>query len=279
MHCNRSRHVKSQILSKNKNYTWFYCHNCSLIYCNKKNKNHTEYKNRLKIFDDFKDANLHEFKSILHITRKYINLDKKDLSWLDYGCGSGTLLREINKITKNIIGFEPNIELQKKARNSRYKVFNEFSKIKKNKKFDVIFSRNTFKYIDNFPTIIKKISLKIKLNGLFIWRDKYFNFYPLSAMKNENLDNDHESMCTGSYLNKNTIFYHLNNNKFNVIYSKFYLDNSFFIIAKKNNKVINYKVKKFHLDLFLFKNQSILKIIDFTRKILFFLKKDLNLFC
>jgi len=264
LHCNKSKHIKSQIINSTKDFTWFYCSNCSLLYSDKKNQKNKHYINRLKIFNNFQDANKHEFKNIIKKIKEIANI--KDLDWLDYGCGTGSLLNEIKKETKNIIGFEPNKILYRKSKKKyKIKVFNKFSKIDSRKKFNIVFSRNTFKYIDDFPNKIFQISKKIKKNGLFVWRDKYFNYYPLSAMKNKNLNNSHESLITGSYLFKNAILYHLNKNKLEIVYSKFYLDNSFFIIAKKNNKIKNYSISKINLDYFFLKNQYYVELIHIMR--------------
>ena len=270
-HCNKTKHIKSQIINTTSNFTWFYCSRCGLLYSGKKNFNHKHYKNRLKVFDDFKDANKYEFNNIIKKIKKIKKISNKE--WFDYGCGTGSLLNQIKGETKKIVGFEPNKILFKKAKKKKLPVYNNLKKINKNKKFDIVFSRNTFKYIDNFPEKIFEISKKVKLEGLLVWRDKFFNYYPLRSMKNDKLDNIHESLITGSYLNKNAIMYHLNVNKFKILYSKFYLDNSFLIIAKKTRNIINPPNNLLNLDLFLLKNQFLVEVIHSIRKgILIFFK-------
>ncbi len=270
MHCIKTKHCKSQIINSTDDFTWFYCLECSLLYTGKKNTQSKHFKNRLKIFDNFPNSNKYEFQNILKKIKKIKTIKNKE--WLDYGCGAGSCLSQVKSDTTKITGFEPNKILFKKAKKEGLPVFNNLKNLKKNKKFDVVFTRNTFKYIDNFPEKIFEISEKIKKGGLLVWRDKFFNYYPLSAMKNKKLDNLQESLITGSYLNKNAIKYHLNVNKFKILYSKFYLDNSFLIITKKTSNIINPTNHVLNLDLFLIRNQFLVELIHFMRKsILFFL--------
>jgi len=275
-YCSQFKHTDSKIIKRNKDFSWFYCSNCNLLYCNNKNKNNKNYINKLNIFNNFKDGNTHEFKNILKILKKFSKI--KNLNWFDFGCGTGSLLEIVKKETKNVIGFEPNKFLYNEGKKKKLNIINNLSKIKNNKKFDIIFTRNTFKYIDNFPRNMFLISKMIKKNGLFIWRDKYFDFYPRRIMKNKNLDNEVESLKSGSYLFKNAIRYHLNNNKFKILYSKFYLDDSFLIISKKINNKINFKNSIFSLNYIFLKNQYIVECLYFFRKFFYITFNKLKFF-
>ena len=226
------------------------------------------------MFDNFNYGNKYEFLGILQKMHKFIN--KKKLTWLDYGCGRGSELKIVSDNKIKAMGFEPNKALYKICVKNKLNVVNKLQKI--NKKFDVIFTRNTFKYIDSFPDKIKELSLKLNKNGLFVWRDKYFNFHTLDLGKEE------ESLLTGSFLFKKTIFYYLSINNLKIMKSKFYLDGSFLIIAKKTNKkTINrlYFNNFFVSQKFLIKNQKITSKIfairSFIKNIKFFLVKLMNL--
>ena len=260
--CSNNNHLKLETIYQHKNYSWFFCKNCHLLFCSNKNKKNRFFKNRLDIFNSFKDSNKYEFLSIIKKVQQILNYKKK-ISWLDFGCGTGNDLLQIKGIY-NAIGYEPNKYLYKKCKTRKLNVINNLVKIK-SKKFDVIFSRNTFKYIDNFPNAISLVSKKIKKNGLLVWRDKYFDYFPCK------FDEQIESMVTGSNLNKKAINYYLSLNKLEIILSKFYFDNSFFIIARKKAKPIKYdyeRLSNFSINYYLIKHQSLLNIIYFTRLII-----------
>ena len=260
-YCTHNNHLNLTEIKTTKNYTWFFCRHCHLLFCDKKNNNHKIFKTRLKIFNNFNDGNKYEFLSILEKVKKIYF--KKKIEWLDYGCGSGGEIKILNDKNINAIGFEPNPTLFQQSLKKKIKVFNKLSKINSNKKFDIIFTKNTFKYIDSFPLKISELSSKIKKNGLFVWRDKFFDFFP------QEMNNLEQSLTTGSYLFKKTILYFLSLNNLKIVEVKFYLDSSFLIIAKKTGKIsYNKNIQLAFIQEFLIRNQFILKLIHGIRKIL-----------
>ena len=48
-YCSQFKHTDSKIIKRNKDFSWFYCSNCNLLYCNNKNKNNKNYINKLNI--------------------------------------------------------------------------------------------------------------------------------------------------------------------------------------------------------------------------------------
>ena len=110
-------------------------------------------------------------------------------------------------------------------------VYNKLKDVKN--KFNFIFTRNTFKYVENFPKNILNLSKRLNDGGLFIWRDKYFDYMPIKKYMKD-ID---ETMVTSSFLKKNVIKFYLFHLNFEILFSKFYFDESFLIIAKKRNNL------------------------------------------
>ena len=263
--CLNHKHLDHKNLKSNSIYSWNYCNTCWLIFNTIINKKHKVFKNKLKIFDKFIKSNINEeFKSIYKKIILLTNLKNK--KWLDFGCGTGNELEYLKKKKINCFGFEPNKKLYQKCRKKKLMVSNNIKNLGKH--FDIIFTRNTFKYVDNFPKNISILSNLLKQKGLFVWRDKYFDFMPI----HKSMNNFNESMVTSTFLRKDSIKNYLDLLNFEIILSKFYLDESFFIIAKKKIKPKKKFYKNYNLNksnLLIYKHNVLLNIISIFRLALF----------
>ena len=229
-YCLNHKHVDNKILVNTQNYTWRLCNLCGLIYSDIKNKKHRNYTTKLKIFDNFKEGNSIEFEKILKRV-KFFDQNIKKKRWLDFGCGAGNELEIVKQYNLKGTGFEPNKLLFKKCKKKNLDVYNKLKDVKN--KFNFIFTRNTFKYVENFPKNILNLSKRLNDGGLFIWRDKYFDYMPIKKYMKD-ID---ETMVTSSFLKKNVIKFYLFHLNFEILFSKFYFDESFLIIAKKRNNL------------------------------------------
>ena len=246
--CLNHKHLDNKILVSKKNYTWRMCRLCGLIYIKVKNKNNKYYQNKSKIFDNFNEGNYYEFKSILKMLTKF-NLILNRKKWLDCGCGAGRELEIAKQHGLDTFGVELNKKLFSKCKNKKLKVVNNLKKIKGS--YNFIFTRNVLKYSENFPLIFSKLSGHLKNKGIFIIRDKYFDYMQIKKMMNDNKG----SLASSTFLYKNTILNYLKLYNYEIFFKKFYLDESFLIIAKKNKKkfinetniqVLEFKDGKFH---------------------------------
>ena len=73
---------------------------------------------------------------------------------------------------------EPNIFLKDKALNKKLNILDDDFLFNKGLYYDVIFTRNVFEYVDGFSVSLNKLMNKLNDNGYFIWRDKYYDYYP-----------------------------------------------------------------------------------------------------
>ena len=268
--CLNHNHLDHKILKLSQDYSWNYCKTCKLIFIKVINKKHKTFKNKLKIFDNFEKSKFsNEFLFIFNKAKNIINLKNK--KWLDFGCGSGNELNYIKSQKIEYFGYEPNEKLFKKCRNKHLKVTNKIQNLKKN--YDIIFTRNTFKYVENFPKTFSKLSKLLKKNGLLIWRDKYFDYMPIIKSMND----IEESMVTSTFLRKDSIKNYLNILNFKINFSRFYLDNSFLIIATKKFEKKQTHFKLNNSSLYLYKNKFLFCTISYSRNFLLciynFLKK------
>jgi len=280
-----SNHLCPEFYQKNlecklKNISWFICKKCNLIY-SVKNKTLPEFQNIIKeYFDIFKESNSFEHRSIQNFISKFI---KEKKYFLDYGCGSGNDLNIAKEFFDHVIGYEPNYELYKIAKNKNLEVMNDENCFNEKNKFNAIFSRNVFRFLDDFRIKLEMINNSLKNDGIFIWRDKFFDYYPI------NLNDKKNSILTSNYLQKKTILFHLKNANFNILFKKFYFDDSFLIIASKNSlKLKNKKLPKislvdsfnFYYLIFRLKNIWFQNIINLQRlviiKIIMKLKLKIN---
>ena len=109
----------------------------------------------------------------------------------------GVVLDEL-KIAKqhglDTFGVEPNKKLFSKCKNKKLKVVNNIKKIKGS--YNFIFTRNALKYSENFPLVFSKLSGHLKNKGIFIIRDKYFDYMPIKKSMNDKK----ESLVSSTFL-------------------------------------------------------------------------------
>lgn len=103
-------------------------------------------------------ANLFKFE-------KYI---KGDDAILDFGCGGGFLLSNINTSGEKI-GVEINDVARKSAQEKGIKVFKIISDIEEDEIVDVIISNHALEHVDNPATILAQLKNKLKKGGKIIF--------------------------------------------------------------------------------------------------------------
>ena len=223
---------KKIIIFKNKNYSWSICRECCLISIDIKKKiNHfSEKKN--KIFNNNNEMNTYEFDNFYKKNIK-TKLLKKNKICLDYGCGNGNFLMQAKKKGfKNVYGYEPNKYRRKNCKKKNLKVVGTLNEIKN--KNDIIFSRNIFDYVENFPKVINFFSNNIKNNGYLFIIDKVYN----NKLRKINIyQNEKESSIFRNVIMKETFIHHLNKNNFEILKLKNSFTGRIEIIAKKKKRI------------------------------------------
>jgi len=250
---------KHKELSISSGITWKICEQCQLIYSSQK-KDEAYAKNEREHFDNFSPGNKYEFYSIINTFKKYSS-KFDELTFFDFGCGAGGELLEAKKKFHKVSGFEPNKKLHERCISMSLDVKNNFDDLHGLEKIDVCFARNPFRYVDSFLFTIKTLISLIKQDGFFIWRDKYFDWHPkpnLGFTKKKISQSQ-----TETYLFKDTIIFHLEKLGMKVLYKKFYYDDSFLIIAQKNNQK-KFKYKKISNLIIL--NENTIELIHLIRK-------------
>ena len=147
----------------------------------KQSKNH-EYENFSDLATEWWDQN-GKFKllhRILPLRIEYIlkNINKKEINKqniLDLGCGGGLTCEPLAKLGATVTGVDfikKNIEIAKKHSaysNLKIKYINDdLNKIIFKEKYDLILLLEVIEHLDNWESLIKKISKIIKPNGKLI---------------------------------------------------------------------------------------------------------------
>ena len=248
---------------ENSAYEWRICHDCDLIYQisntpKLNNIKETQFNN----FEEPQDSAKFEFLSILNKLQKYTNLTP--LSFFDFGCGDGSYLKLAEKYFQKVHGMEPNIFLKKRAINKNLNILNDNFFENKDLNFDVIFTRNTFEYVDDFSATLKKLINNLNDGGYFVWRDKFYDYFPKKYSSLE-FSGGFNSLPT-----KNAIKFHLSKNQIEILESRFYFDKSFLIIGKKINSK-NMFEKKINLNSIIYNNY-------FASRIIYYFVEKMHLF-
>ncbi len=249
-------------IGKTKKNKWFMCQNCSLIYSisleNKKNEIIDEQFNE---FGNVSSSGIEEFKAIIKTLKRFTEIE--NLVFFDFGCGDGTFLKIAEEKFKDVIGFEPNKFLRMRSLEKKIKMLDEVSLKNLDQKYDIIFTRNTFPFVQNFAQSINILIKCLRPNGYIIWRDKYWDFFPKRYL-DDNFSNKFSSLPL-----KSTIKHYLKINGIELLISRFYFDDSFLIIGKKTHinelklsNQISFVKKK------ITNNLLICSIISYLRKIL-----------
>lgn len=101
----------------------------------------------------------------------------RDMTVLDFGCGTGSITIEIAKNVKRVKAIDTSKGMIEKAKqqaesnsilNIEYSQTSIFDEQLKEKSFDVILSFNVLHYIEDIPTVMKQINKLLKPNGYFI---------------------------------------------------------------------------------------------------------------
>ena len=244
---------QKMIFSSNE-YEWKICEKCDLIY----QLNNSEKINKVKEiqFNDFSEpaeSGKSEFISILKKFKKYSNLS--DLTFFDFGCADGSFLKIAEKYFRNVQGMEPNPFLKNKALRKELNILDDNFLDNKDLHYDVIFTRNTFEYVTGFSVSLSKLMNKLNVNGYFIWRDKFYDYYPKKYFSKD------FSYNFNSLPTKNAIKYHLSINQIEILECRFYFDKSFLIIGQKKKNLKKIYKKKINMNTFFYNNFIISKII------------------
>lgn len=121
---------------------------------------------------------------ILKLLTKYANLEA---NILDVGAGKGELLKALKeKCFRNLVGLDPNISSVNKMKEIGLEAYQgniNNSKLKLNRKFDVIFITGVMEHLINPMYSIENIKTVLKDNGMIILNIPNFSF----IHKSENL--------------------------------------------------------------------------------------------
>ena len=229
-------HNQKTIFSSN-DYMWKICENCDLIYQLSKSDRTNKVKEVL--FDNFEEPDENgraEFLSNLNKLKKYSELS--NLTFVDFGCGDGSYLKLAEEYFKKVQGMEPNKFLKEKAIKKNLDILSDNFLDDNKDYYDVIFTRNTFEYVNGFSITLKKLMHRLNYNGYFMWRDKFYDHYPKNYSSRDFSDG------FNSLPTKNAIRHHLSTNQIKILESRFYFDKSFLIIGQKKKEFKNIFKKK-----------------------------------
>jgi len=219
----------------NKNYEICECQNCKLLF--QKNILNKEY-NR-KFYNDYIDHNkILNNKNIKKQTESYlqseINLinkifNSKKIAILEYGAGLGAWVSSLRKAGYKKIS---TVEISKKRRKYlKKKDILNFSSLKGiNKRFDLIYSDQTFEHLSQPGKIISDLSKLLKPNGFLIFKIPPGNFLKKKlndnyiAGKDEATPLEHINIYTKDTIKFITSRYKLKNIKYFFLF-KFYDSN------------------------------------------------------
>ena len=253
-------HNQKTIFSSSE-YMWKICENCDLIY----QLSASDRINKVKEiqFDNFEEPGENgkgEFLSNLNKLKKYSYISH--LTFFEFGCADGSYLKLAEKYFKKVEGMEPNRFLKEKAIKKNLVILNNNFLDNNKNYYDVIFTRNTFEYVNGFSISLKKLMQRLNYNGYFIWRDKFYDFYP------KNYSSIDFSDGFNSLPTKNAIKYHLSNNQIKILECRFYFDKSFLIIGRKEKNFKNTFKKKRNINKIFYNSYFICNIIFYFTRII-----------
>ena len=253
-----------KIIFSSKDYMWKICENCDLIY---QSSNNDRIKKVKEIqFDNFEEPGENgraEFLSNLNKLKKYSELS--NLNFFDFGCADGYYLKIAEKYFKSVQGMEPNKFLKEKAIKKNLIILNDDFLNNNKNYYDVIFTRNTFEYVNGFSVSLKKLMQRLNYNGFFIWRDKFYDYHPKSYASIDFSDG------FNSLPTKNSIRYHLSINEIEILECRFYFDKSFLIIGQMKKNFRNIFKKKININKIFYNNYPICNLIFYLTKKIHFL--------
>tara|TARA_B100000989_G_C19528054_1_gene468029 strand:+ start:2177 stop:3019 length:843 start_codon:yes stop_codon:yes gene_type:complete len=256
-------HNQKTIFSSN-DYMWKICENCDLIYQLSKSDRTNKVKEVL--FDNFEEPDENgraEFLSNLNKLKKYSELS--NLTFVDFGCGDGSYLKLAEEYFKKVQGMEPNKFLKEKAIKKNLDILSDNFLDDNKDYYDVIFTRNTFEYVNGFSITLKKLMHRLNYNGYFMWRDKFYDHYPKNYSSRDFSDG------FNSLPTKNAIRHHLSTNQIKILESRFYFDKSFLIIGQKKKEFKNIFKKKINLNKIFYNNYFVCNLIFHFTKVIHFI--------
>ena len=260
------------------------CSNCNLVYTNPTvdpKKFDKLYTNSVvgSFFNHKNSKNILKLDKFDQLVGKYLDKNKKVL---EIGCGSGILLKHLNKKYKiknlNLLGLEPSKEIFKTLKsNKNFKIVNKFlDKFVTKKRFDLIIMDNVFEHFEYPKESLKKIFHLLSKSGII-----YIAIPDTENIKT--IQNDpFNHTCNYNYNNINIL---LNNSKFkilnkkqsfqqiNLVAKKSLTSYKKFKVEKKFKKKLNLKINsiKHSLEKIYKKMKKIRKkIISENKKIVFF---------
>ena len=114
------------------------------------NENHWWFKSRRKIF--------------YYLLNNYLYLSKKNnINILDYGCGVGSNISALLKLSKNIFVYDINCKIQSKVE-KKFKL----RKFSEKNKYKIILLTDVLEHVGKPKIIIKDIDFKLKKNGYLL---------------------------------------------------------------------------------------------------------------
>ncbi len=145
-------------------------------------KNNSEYEHFNKLSDEWWDENgkfriLHQIRPIRiqYILDQVNNQNIKNLDILDIGCGGGLVSESLSRLGANVTGIDfvqTNIRAAKlhssKAKLDINYIYGDIEKIKINKKFDLIIMFEVLEHLDDWRSLLLKISKNLNKKGVII---------------------------------------------------------------------------------------------------------------
>lgn len=110
-------------------------------------------------------------QSIEHIgyalqSRKFVGHLKTGDDVLDFGCGNGSLAKEIRPFVANIDGLEVNAFTRELAKtHGALKVYASLDEIERDKKYDVIYTNHVLEHLENVIETLRALSKHLKPGG------------------------------------------------------------------------------------------------------------------
>jgi SAM-dependent methyltransferase len=124
----------------------------------KVNESHWWFKSRREIF--------------YSLLKKYSFLNtKRNFNILDYGCGAGSNIPVLLKLSNNIYVYDVNYKIQLKVE-KKFKL----QKFRRNTKYNIILLTDVLEHTNKPNIIIKEINLKLKKNGYLLVTVPALNF-------------------------------------------------------------------------------------------------------
>ena len=219
------------------------CSNCNLVYTNPTVDPKIFdklYTNSVvgSFFNHKNSKNILKLDKFDQLVGKYLDKNKKVL---EIGCGSGVLLKHLNKKYKiknlNLLGLEPSKEIFKTFKsNKNFKIVNKFlDKFVTKKKFDLIIMDNVFEHFEYPKESLKKIFHLLSKSGII-----YIAIPDTENIKT--IQNDpFNHTCNYNYNNINIL---LNNSKFKILNKKQSFQQINLVAKKSLNSYKKFKVEK-----------------------------------